>query len=446
MSFPNDFVWGAASAAYQIEGAVNEDGRGTTIWDTFSHTAGKTFGGHTGDIACDSYHRFEEDLTALLALGVKHYRFGVGWTRIFPDGRTLNETGFSYYDKVVDLLLQNGVSPWITLFHWDTPQTLEDAGGWQNRETAELLAKFSAAVAAHFKGRVSHYFTLNEPQCFIGLGYELGIHAPGKKLSGEALFSCWHNAMLAHGLMAQAVRAADPDAKVGVASAGLVCIPESDSAADENSARVAMFSFGKFAEMPLFSQNAFLDPLLTGRYPDHPFFRRAEIPAEDFSIIRQPLDYIGLNFYNAHVIRAGEKGPELVPFHRGFPRTAMRWPITPEMMYYGAKFIYERYGLPLYITENGLSCNDKLYLDGRVHDADRIDFLRRYLRELRRAAEAGVDIRGYFHWSLLDNFEWSHGYEERFGLYYMDYTTLARHPKDSALWYRSVIESNGETL
>ena len=199
MSFPKDFLWGAASAAYQIEGAVDEDGRGKTVWDVFSHTPGKTYEGHTGDIACDSYHRFEDDLSALVTLGVKHYRFGVSWARIFPDGRTFNAQGFAYYDKVVDLLLQNDITPWITLFHWDTPQALEETGGWQNRETATLLAQFAGVVAAHFRGRVSHYFTLNEPQCFIGLGYEAGQHAPGETLSGEPLLACWHNAMIAHG-------------------------------------------------------------------------------------------------------------------------------------------------------------------------------------------------------------------------------------------------------
>jgi len=223
MSFPTDFLWGAASAAYQIEGAASEDGRGPSVWDTFSHTPDKTFDGHTGDIACDSYHRIEEDLEALNLLGVKHYRFGISWTRIFPDGRTFNERGFAYYDKVVDLLLQNGITPWVTLFHWDTPQALEDEGGWQNRETARLLAQFAGVVAEHFHGRVYHYFTLNEPQCFIGLGYEAGLHAPGKQLKGAPLLVCWHNAMLAHGMMVQAVAASGAMIQTGYEAAGSLC-------------------------------------------------------------------------------------------------------------------------------------------------------------------------------------------------------------------------------
>ena len=207
-----------------------------------------------------------------------------------------------------------------------------------------------------------------------------------------------------------------------------------------------MFTFGMHPEFSLFSQSAFLDPAILGHYPAHPFFDSPLITAEDLALIRQPIDFIGLNFYNAYIVHAGEHGPEHVPFHRGYDRTAIRWPITPAMMYYCTKFIYERYHLPVYITENGLSCNDKIYLDGKVHDPDRIDFLHRYLREYKRAGEDGVDIRGYFHWSLIDNFEWSNGYEERFGLFYVDYTTLKRHPKDSAYWYRSVVEQNGENL
>ena len=313
MSFSKDFVWGAASAAYQIEGAASEDGRGKTVWDTFSHTPGKTFEGHTGDIACDSYHRFEEDLQALLALGVKHYRFGIGWTRIFPDGRTLNERGFAYYDAVVDRLLESGITPWITLFHWDTPQMLEDEGGWQNRETPKCLAVFAGVVAAHFRGRVSHYFTINEPQCFIGLGYEAGWHAPGKQLSDAPLLTCWHNAMLAHGWMVQAVRAADPKAQVGLASCGLVCTPEQENEADVKAARAAMFSFGMHTDFSLFSHNAFLDPAILGHYPDHPFFQSLDLAADDLNQICQPIDFIGLNFYNSYTVRAGSTGPEHVP-------------------------------------------------------------------------------------------------------------------------------------
>ena len=446
MAFPKEFVWGAASAAYQIEGASKEDGRGASVWDTFSHTPGKTCGGQNGDVACDAFHRSAGDVDLLTQFGIRHYRFSISWPRIFPDGRTLNPRGFDYYDRLVDRLLEKGVTPWITLFHWDTPQALEDEGGWLNRSIVNRIGEYAGAVAAHFRGRVKRYFTLNEPQCFIGLGYGIGLHAPGKTLDDSSLFNCWHNALLAHGAMTRAVRAADPKALVGAASCGLVCIPESDSAADLEAAREATFSIGRFADITLFSHNAFLDPVLQGRYPFHPFFTSEDILYNDLVDIRQPLDFIGLNFYNARIVRAGEAGPELVPFSPGYPRTAFRWPVTPEMMYYGTRFLYERYGLPLYVTENGASCNDKVYLDGCVHDLDRVDFLRRYLLELRRACEDGVDVRGYFHWSLTDNFEWNSGYEERFGLVYMDYPTLRRIPKDSAGWYADIIRTNGASL
>lgn len=446
MPFPKDFVWGAASAAYQTEGAVHEDGRGASVWDTFSHTPGRTFEGQTGDVACDAFHRYAEDVGLLAGLGIPNYRFSVSWTRIFPDGKTLNPRGFDYYDRLVDSLLESDITPWLTLFHWDTPQALEDKGGWRNRSTAELAGEYAAAVAAHFRGRVSRYFTLNEPQCFVGLGYGAGMHAPGRTLDDASLFICWHNAMLAHGAMARAVRAADSAALLGAASSGLVCVPETDSSADIEAARTAMFSGDCHADPALFSHSAFLDPALHGRYPGCPLFSGGHVLPGDLDAIRQPLDFIGLNFYNARIVRAGEAGPELVPFHPGYPRTAFRWPITPEMMYYGTRFLFERYGLPLYITENGLSCNDKVYLDGCVHDLDRVDFLRRYLTELRRACEDGADVRGYFHWSLTDNFEWNSGYEERFGLVYMDYPTLARIPKDSASWYADVIRTNGASL
>lgn len=446
MPFPKDFVWGAASAAYQIEGAPDADGRGPSVWDTFSHTPGKTYGGQTGDVACDAFHRYAEDVDLLAGLGIRHYRFSIGWPRIFPDGKTQNPRGFDYYDRLVDLLLEKGVEPWITLFHWDTPQSLEDAGGWQNRETAERAGEYAGVVAAHFQNRVKRYFTLNEPQCFIGLGYGNGLHAPGKTLDDASLFICWHNALRAHGAMTRAVRAADPSALVGMASCGLICIPETDSATDVEAAREATFSIGRFADFPVFSHNAFLDPALNGQYPDHPFFTTGDILPDDLSAVRQPLDFLGLNFYNARIVRAGEVGPELVPYYPGFPRTAFRWPVTPTMMYYGTRFLFERYGLPVYITENGLSCNDKVYLDGCVHDLDRVDFLRRYLDELRRACEDGADVRGYFHWSLTDNFEWNSGCEERFGLVYMDYPSLTRIPKDSASWYADVIRTNGASL
>ena len=446
MIFPKNFVWGAASAAYQVEGAFAEDGRGTSVWDTFSHTPGKTYGGHTGDVACDAYHRYREDISLLSRLGIPNYRFSISWPRIFPDGRTFSAKGFEYYDRVVDFCLEKGVTPWVTLFHWDTPQALEDEGGWHSRKTAELAGIYAGAVAEHFAGRVKHYFTLNEPQCFIGLGYKTGLHAPGKTLGDKDVFTCWHNAMLAHGLMARAVRNAAPDAQIGVASAGQIAFPHTQDAGDVAAARQATFSARIGAHSPVFTHQAFLDPILLGRYPDEPFFSAGAFEPEDFALIRQPIDFIGLNCYNGIEVAASENGPVVIPPHEGYPRTALKWPITPEILHYGPLWVCERYRLPVYITENGLSCNDLIYMDGTVRDGDRIDFLSRYLHELGKACADGADVRGYFHWSLTDNFEWQSGYEERFGLIYIDYPTQRRIPKYSAFWYAEVARSNGASL
>ena len=450
MSFPANFVWGAATASYQIEGGVGEDGRGLSIWDTFSHTPGKIRGGDTGDTACDSYHRWAEDVELLRSMGLKAYRFSIAWPRIFPAGTgKANPAGFAYYDALVDALLAAGIEPFVTLYHWDLPQALQDRGGWLNADTARAFADYAAAVAAHFRGRVKHYFTINEPECSVGLGYAVGNHAPGYKLDDGAVFCAWHNTIYAHCLGAAAIRAADPEAKVGLAPTGRICTPATDAPADIEAARQMMFALqdGDWT----FTYNPALDPVVLGRWPEIKGGQAQRvidaIPAEQLAALPQGRpDFIGMNIYNSIAVRAGESGPEYCKRAPGFPRTAINWPITPESMEWGPRFVYERYKLPIYITENGISCCDHPYLDGKVHDGDRIDFLHRYLLALRRSAESGVDLRGYFHWSLLDNFEWSEGYNERFGLVYQDYATGRRIPKDSAAWYRSVAESNGENL
>ena len=444
MSFPNGFLWGAASSAYQTEGAWNEGGKGESIWDAFSHKPGNIRHGETGDIAADSYHRLDEELLLIKELGLHAYRFSISWPRIFPQGKgLLNATAFSYYDKLVDGLLQLGVTPLITLYHWDLPQALEQCGGFLNRETAHAFAEYAQAVVHHFDGRVKHYITLNEPQCFLPLGYRDGIHAPGKKLDNQKLGICIHNALSAHGEAVRAMReSASAPISIGIATTGRICCPVSDTEENLSSARAATFCMTN-SEWS-FSHAWLLDALCFGRYPSHlSAFESLAVSAEDWSLITQPLDFIGLNVYNADTVDAEGR---VLPHPPGFPRTALKWGITPESLYYGPLFLYERYRLPLYITENGQSCNDRTFLDGIVHDIDRIDFLTRYLLQLRRACEHGVPIGGYFHWSLSDNFEWHSGYDERFGLIYVDYETKRRIPKDSAHWYASVIQSNGTML
>ena len=470
MSFPKDFVWGAASASYQIEGGAFEDGKGHSIWDQFSHTPGKTFGGHTGDTAADAYHRFEEDLNLMQQMGIRHYRFSISWPRVFPDGTThggLNPAGIAYYDKVVDGCLARGITPWITLYHWDLPLALYEKGGWLNRENAYHFADYAAYITAHFRGRVNRYITINEPQCAIGLGLGAGAHAPGLRLSAKELFNAWHNLLLAHGLAVREIRNAVPDAIIGVASTGaLTYLTEKTCAGMASSSPLTKAGYlpetpsgladAAFLSLPAdrnpgyyFNHQWFLDPVFLGQYPDDPENPWADfagsVTAEDLGIISAPVDFAGLNIYNGH---------ELVPDGKlvyaekypGYPRTALKWPVTPEVLYWGPRLIYERYGKPVCITENGQSGNDRIFLDGKVHDPDRIDFLHRYLRELKKAVLDGIPVQAYFHWSLTDNYEWHSGYEERFGLIYIDYLSQRRIPKDSAAWYAGVIKTNGEDL
>lgn len=458
MPFQSDFFWGAGSAAYQIEGARTEDGKGASIWDEFCHTPGKIKNAETGDVAADAYHRPETDLALIQELGLSAYRFSVSWPRVLPEGLgRVNEKGLAYYDRLVDSLLDMGVTPFITLYHWDLPLALEREGGWENRDTAEAFTEYAALIARHFDERVKHYITLNEPQCFLGMGYGTGVHAPGRKLSEQALAQCIHHALLAHGGAVAAMRAAATSPlQIGLASTGKICYPVScpDDGRSEKSGDTALkAAYGatfSFKELPAsehndwtFSHAWLLDAAVFGRYPEEiePFRRINDaLTAQDCSIITEPMDFIGLNAYSGTPVDS--LGNRLVK-PPGFPRTALKWPVTPECLYFGPKFLYERYKLPVIITENGQSCNDRIFLDGAVHDPDRIDFLTRYLRQLRRAADDGIPVKGYFHWSLTDNFEWHSGYDERFGLVYVDYETQRRIIKDSGYWYRDAIKNNG---
>lgn len=421
MDFPQNFLWGAASASYQIEGAVHEAGRGISIWDTFSHTPGKIKNGDTGDIACDSFHRWQEDVQLARDINLGAYRFSIAWPRIAPNGdQDWNPKGFSYYDQLVDALLEANIKPWVTLYHWDLPQSLQSKGGWQNSETVQSYIAYAAKVGEHFKGRVTHWFTFNEPQCFINLGYGTGEHAPGLHLDNLSLEVCWNNFRQAHRLAANLLHQIDPTNQVGLASTGTVYYPETNHPEDIEASRQLTFS------------------LLQGIHTFSHF-----LVLEDMT---DSLDFIGLNLYHGTPARMGENGPEAVYFPVGFPRTAIDWPVTPDALEWGVQFLYERYNLPLYVSENGLSCRDWPSLDGHVHDHQRIDFMTRYLQALSHGIAAGADVRGYFHWSLTDNFEWSEGYSQRFGLTYVDYATGKRILKDSATWYRDLIHSNGTIL
>ncbi|MCI9271229.1 MAG: beta-glucosidase [Dorea sp.] len=452
MAFRKDFAWGAATSAYQIEGAVREDGKGEDIWDIYTKEPGRIFGGHTGETACDHYHRYREDVRIMKEMGLKAYRFSINWSRVLPEGHgRVNEAGIAFYNALIDELLEHGIEPYITLYHWELPYELYKRGGWMNPRIVEWFGEYAKLAAERFSDRVTHYFTLNEPQCFVGLGFLTGEHAPGLKCPLKDTFEMAHNVLKAHGRAVQMLRQCGRrPLTIGYAPTASMCYPETEKPEDIEAARQMLFALQPDDRNWTWNVSWWSDPVLTGHYPEEGLKRYEpylpEITDADMALISELIDVYGQNIYNGRCIRMGENGmPEDVKRYEGFPKTAIDWPVTPKALYWGPKFLYERYQKPIYITENGLSCHDVISLDGKVHDPNRIDFLARYLRELKRAA-GEIDLRGYFQWSFLDNFEWAKGYSERFGMVYVDYRTGQRIPKDSAYWYRSVIQNNGEEL
>ncbi|MCC5804882.1 MAG: beta-glucosidase [Opitutales bacterium] len=448
--FGENFTWGCATASYQIEGAAREDGKGPSIWDMMCRWEGKIFNRDTGDTACDHYHRYAEDVGIMRDLGLGAYRFSISWPRVLPEGTgRVNEKGLAFYDRLVDALLEGGVTPYATLFHWDYPYELFCRGGWLNSDSPLWFAEYADVIVDRLGDRVKHWMTMNEPQCFLGFGHVTGTHAPGLKLDWAEYLRATHHALLAHGRAAQAIRVRSGDtAMIGWAPVGVVRMPASDSAESVELARRAMFAMEK---KDFWVNSWFMDPVFLGKYPEDGLkaFGSAapDVRAGDMDIISTPVDFLGLNIYNGQTIESnGSGGWRAVEKAPGHALTNFHWPVTPGCLYWGPKFLHERYGKPIVITENGLSSTDWVHTDGQVHDPSRIDFLRRYLRELRRAKNDGVDVRGYFQWSLLDNFEWAEGYKHRFGLVHIDYGTFKRTPKDSATWYKEVIASNGTAL
>jgi beta-glucosidase len=451
LSFPLDFVWGVATASYQIEGAVAEGGRLPSIWDTFARTPGAVLGGDTGDVACDHYHRYPEDVELLGQLGVRSYRFSLAWPRLQPTGRgPLSAAGLDFYSRLIEALREHDIEPWVTLYHWDLPQRLQDAGGWPARDTAERFAEYAAAVHERLHDRVRFWTTLNEPWCSAFLGYAAGVHAPGVRDDAAALRSA-HHLLLGHGLAVRAMRANHrADDAFGLALNLYPVRPASADEADVDAAR----------RIDGLANRLFLDPLLRGRYPADVLADvdgvagREHIHDGDQECIAEPLDFLGINYYSRHLVRhrpdaangsapwPGSRDVEFVV--GGLPRTAMGWEIEPEGLYDVLTRVSREYAPPpLYVTENGAAFADVPDADGVVADADRIAFLDGHLRAAQRAIADGVDLRGYFAWSLMDNFEWAMGYSKRFGLVYVDYTTLRRTPKDSARWFAAVTRRNG---
>jgi beta-glucosidase len=450
IELPAGFELGVATASYQIEGAVNEGGRGPSIWDTFSHTPGRVAGGETGDVACDHYHRYAQDVALMRDLGVDSYRFSVAWPRIQPEGRgAANREGLAFYDRLVDALLEQGIAPAATLYHWDLPQALEDGGGWRSRDTAQRFAEYAALVNDHLGDRVQRWITLNEPWCSSFLGYASGRHAPGAQ-EGEGALAAAHHLLLGHGLAVAALRA---DAREGQ-QVGITLNLQPFTAATDSAQDIAA------RERALLRANLlFTDPVLEGRYPelasetyagltDFGFLRDG-----DLATIAAPLDFLGVNYYFPSTVRAApyeqenpalrtadDLGTEdvLIP---GEELTAMGWPVDAAGLTRLLEWLRDTYpGLPpIYITENGRACDDVVDADGQVDDPDRVRYLDGHLRAVVDAIDAGVDVRGYYCWSLMDNFEWAEGFGKRFGLVHIDYATQQRTPKASFSWFRSLI-------
>jgi beta-glucosidase len=438
-SFPAGFKWGCATAAYQIEGAVKEDGRGLTNWDVFSHTPGRVANGDTGDVADDSYHLYREDTKLLKALGVSTYRMSLAWSRIFPEGRgQANPKGIDHYQRVVDNLLENGITPYVTMFHWDLPQALP--GGWQNRDTAKAFGDYAGYVAAKLSDRVHDFMTTNEIRCFTDLGHKAGVHAPGLKLPDSEANQVRHHGVLAHGLAVQAIRAfARPGTQVGLAENANFFVPAIETPEHIDAARRATRD-----------DNApFLTAVLEGRYLDS-YLREAgaaapKVQAGDMAAIGSPLDFVAVNVYTPQYVRAdaGPRGYAVIPHLESSPRMASPWLyVGPEVAYWAVRYVSELWKpKALYISENGCSADDPL-VAGRVDDADRVMYLRNYLGHMQRAVAEGYPLKGYFLWSLMDNFEWADGYGKRFGIHYVDFKTQRRLPKLSAAWYRELIRRN----
>ncbi len=441
--FPRDFLWGAATAAYQIEGAAREGGRGETIWDRFSHTPGKIERDENGDVACDHYHRWQEDFDLLQRLSLNAYRFSIAWSRILPDGRGKpNPAGLDFYERLVDGLLARGITPFVTLYHWDLPQALEERGGWRNRDTAYFFSDYAQIIARRLSNRVGHWITHNEPHIVVFEGHVLGTMAPG--LRDERLIApVGHHLLLSHGLAVQALRSEAPQSAVGITLHLLHIEPASDR---EQDTQAAQFADGLYHRW-------YLDALFRGTYPEDVTARLALpdglVRPGDMETISAPLDFLGVNYYTRGIIRADRPSrllPKLVP-PRGSGLTAMGWEVYPEGLYQVLLRLRDAYSpTKLYITENGAAYPDTLDERGEVHDAERVSYLRRHFQEARRALAAGVPLAGYFTWSLLDNFEWAHGYRPRFGLVRVEYATQQRIIKESGHFAWRVAATNGGAL
>lgn len=444
--FPPGFLWGAATSSFQVEGASGADGRGLSVWDSFCHQPSVIAQDHDGNRSTDHYHRLKVDVDLMKRIGIKAYRFSVSWPRIFPDGQgRINPKGLDFYQRLVDELLVAGIEPWMTLFHWDLPQALEDSiGGWESRGCAEAFADYAGCMARHLGDRVTGFFTINEFFCFLdkGYGFDTDFFAPGKRTSRRVLNQARHHALFGHGLAVQAIRASSPQSKpVGLAENVPSCVPVLETPEDIAAAKTALRELA----------GMYLTPILEGSYPatyledqgaDAPVFTEAEM-----AVIATPLDFVGVNLYAPNYIRHDSQAPRgwaAVPCDESYPRMHMPWlTVGPSVLYWVPRLLTELWSVPgIYITENGCACPDRLNERGEVLDLGRVMYLQQHLVQLHRAVAEGYPVKGYFHWSLLDNFEWNYGYTRRFGLCYVNFETLERIPKLSARYYADVIRRN----
>jgi len=434
-SFPADFVWGAATASYQIEGAAHVDGRGESVWDRFSATPGKVRGGDTGEVACDFYNRYADDVGLMKELGLDVFRFSIAWPRVLPQGRgDVNQAGLDFYDRLVDELLANGIEPFATLFRWDTPQALEDLGGWRDRATAEAFVEYTEAVVGRLGDRVQHWITHNEPWVYAWVGNAWGLHAPGRTSEADAV-AVAHHLLLSHGWAVEAIRRVSPDARVGITLNLAHVYPATDTPEDEAAAYRRDGQDNRW----------FLDPIFRGSYPAD-LLERNDLVAPhvrdgDLEAMAAPLDFLGINNYSRFIVAAGAEGPRTVPNPEA-QHTDMGWEVYPDGLHDVLVRVARDYEpAAIYITENGAAFPDVRVHDGAVHDVERTAYLESYIGAVGRAISKGAPVKGYFVWSLLDNFEWGFGYSKRFGIVYVDFPTLERVPKDSFYWYRDMIAS-----
>ncbi|HLE75820.1 MAG TPA: GH1 family beta-glucosidase [Candidatus Bathyarchaeia archaeon] len=436
ITFPDGFLWGVASSSYQIEGAWNEDGKGESIWDRFSHTPGNIKNGDTGDIACDHYHLYKKDVALMRELGVQAYWFSISWPRVLPKGKgDINRVGLEFYNRLVDELLEAGIEPWICLYHWDLPQALQDEGGWANPNIIQYFANYAELMARELGDRVKRWMIFNEPQCVAWLGHFTGMHAPGIK-NLESALKVSHHLLLTQGKTIQTLRKVSQDFQIGTIVDLNVVHPISDDEKDQEAA----------SKLDEFRNRWFIDPLLKGEYP--PLAKEAglEPKREDMDLIKQPLDFLGVNYYRRSLAAYDPSDPLMRAkvVQKKTPVTEMGWEIYPNGLYEILTRLRKEYDDPvLYVTENGAAFEDNVKRNGGVQDDDRIAFLRDHMLAAYRAIKEGVKLKGYFIWTITDNFEWAEGYSKRFGLVHTNYETRERAPKKSFYWYKQIIQNNG---